>query len=86
MCHSCEHKHHHHHEEHKQVVCGNNEYGFVACYHKCCHADAECDAHVSQISCSCVECHENHTSYYIPLILMISLYVAYLELYATLLI
>lgn len=84
MCHSCEHNNKHHcHEHNKSVMCGNNEYDFVACKHKCCHAEVNCDTHVSDFLCSCAECHENHTSYIIPLIFFTSLLVAYLELYAT---
>lgn len=85
MCHSCEHKHNHHSHEHsKSVMCGNNEYNFVSCEHKCCHE--ETDVHVAVDSCSCVECRGNHTSYFIPLVIFTSLYLAYLELYATLII
>lgn len=86
MCHSCEHNHKNHHEHHRNVVCGNNDFGFVACEHKCCHVESDCDMHVSLPLCSCLECHENNSSYFIPLTLIISFFVAYLELYATLLI
>ncbi len=87
MCHSCEHNHNHHSHEHsKSVMCGNNEYKFVSCEYKCCHQETEGDVHVAVDSCSCVECRESHTSYFIPLVIITSLYVAFLELYATLMI
>lgn len=84
MCRSCEHNHkHHYHEHHVDVVCGNNDYGFVACNHHCCNSESDCDSSLDIIPCSCLECRENHTSYIIPLTFFTALLVAYLELYAT---
>ena len=87
MCQSCEHIHKHHkHEHHVDVICGNNDYGFVACAHDCCHDESDCSSSLDIIPCSCLDCREGHTSYFIPLILISSFVVAYLELYATLII
>ena len=87
MCRSCEHIHNNHkHEHHVAVVCGNNDYGFVACNHNSCRNESECESSLDSIPCSCVECREVHTSYIIPFIIISSFVVAILELYATLII